>query len=119
MEFKMNESVVLCIWEFDNCGSTYKSCINFLNTDYGHSLSLYEGVEENENPNLTVHADFDQWGVWITFKIGESSFTIAQEAETRSFLDALIASLTKLKEMTDMACKPSTLIVKENENENV
>ncbi len=111
-----NNSVVLCAWEFDNFGSTYKSCIDFSNTDHGYSLSLYEGAEENENPNLIVYADFDQWGVWITFKIGESSFTIAQESQTRSFLDAIISSLTKLKEMTDMACQPSTLIVKEIEN---
>lgn len=113
------ESVVLCTWEFDNFGSTYKSWIDFSKTDYGHCVSLYADVDKDPNlvkdPNLAIYADFDQWGIWITFQIGESRFTIAQEAETRSFLDALIVSLTKLKDMTDMMCKPSTVILKNQE----
>lgn len=118
MNMKMSEenSVVLCTWEFDNYGSTYKNWIDYSNTNYGQSILLYQDTDlnkVNKDPSLSIYADFDQWGVWITFKIGESSFIIAQEAETRSFLDALIASLTKLKDMTDMNCQPSTIIKKE------
>jgi len=53
------------------------------------------------------------WGTWITFKIGESSHTIAQEDGTMSFIDALIASLTKLREITDFETVPPILVVEE------
>lgn len=50
---------------------------------------------------LVIHAFRDQWGTFITFKIGEQGFTVAQEDGTMSFMTALVSALEKLRNLTD------------------
>lgn len=104
----------VCDWEFDNWSTDHwkeikegnvdktKSWVELSNTDAGQRVTVYT----DRQAGLQIHADRDMWGTWITFCIGESSQTIAQEDGTMSFIDALIASLTKLKEITDFETKP-------------
>ncbi len=98
-------------WEYDNFSSEHWKEIEAGKID--KTLSLVKVTTDPENwqkvltvianqkPQLKIIADRDQWGTWITFSIGESHFTIAQEDQTKSFLSALISGLTKLKEITD------------------
>lgn len=98
---------LLCRWKFNdfNSGSDKESCINFYDTKSGNKICIMN----NDKPEFVIEADRDQWGTWITFEIGESVYTIAQEDYTISFIDSLIASLTKLKQITDLETKPPIL----------
>lgn len=95
---------LLCRWKFNDFNDlpNKESHINFYDTQYGNCISIMD----SDKPQMTIDADRDQWGTWIIFKIGDSSYTIAQEDYTMSFIDAFIASLTKLKEITDLETKP-------------
>ena len=92
---------LLCRWKFNPCPGK-EDYINFYDTKSGNKICIMN----NDKSELTIEADRDQWGTWITFEIGESAYTIAQEDYTMSFIDAFIASLTKLKEITDLETKP-------------
>lgn len=49
---------------------------------------------------LEIFADRDQFGTFISFSSLAGGQVIAQEDETRSFLDSLIAALTEMKKLT-------------------
>lgn len=101
--------VPLCDWEFDNWSTAHwaeikegkvdktKSWVEYVETEDGERITVFT----NRKAGLTLSADIDQWGTWLTFKIGESSHTIAQEHGTKSFIDAMIAALTKMKDIAD------------------
>jgi hypothetical protein len=116
-EYKEQDPAPVCKWVFDQCSPAHweelrqgnvdktKSWVDFSDTEDGNLVT----VVTDRTPGLTIQAVRDMWGTWITFKIGEYSHTIAQEDGTMSFMDALIASLTKLKEITDFRTVPPTL----------
>lgn len=54
---------------------------------------------------LIASTDVDQWGTWVHF---QTDFAIAQEWGTRSFMDALIAGLDRLKSVCNFKCTPPT-----------
>jgi len=88
-------------WEFDN----YNPCqeentkVEVSDSRDGPILKLIR----NNEIELQIETDIDQWGTWITFVIRDEDgtmrnlFTIAQESGTRSFIDALINGLTLIK----------------------
>jgi hypothetical protein len=112
-----SEPTKICSWEFDNYSGLHwqeqkegnvdktKSWIDFANTDMGNRITIFT----DRNSGLVIDADRDQWGTWITFSIGDSSQTIAQEDGTMSFIDGLIAALTKFRKITDINTKPPLL----------
>lgn len=100
---------VVCKWLFDHWSTAHwdevrqgkidkKSWVELSETDAG-LCGLRAKVFTNQTQGLTIDAERDQWGTWITFSIGDAHHTIAQEDGTMSFLDAMIAALTKLKEL--------------------
>ena len=109
MDNEEKEVTQLCNWEFDNWSTAHwaelkegkidktKSWIEYSQTDDGDRITVYT----NQKPGLVLAADIDQWGTWLTFSIGESHHTIAQEHGTMSFVDAMIAALTKMKDIAD------------------
>jgi hypothetical protein len=108
-ERKERAAVPVCEWEFDDWSTLHwqekregkidktKSWIEFSDTENGQRATVFS----NRKAGLTIDADIDQWGTWLTFKIGDSGHTIAQEHGTKSFIDAMIAALTKLKDIVD------------------
>lgn len=107
-ETKEDPIVPVCQWEFDSYSSKHweekragevketRSWVELADTDYGQQVTVVRDTKEV----CQIQADRDQWGTWISFQIGDKGFTIAQEDGTMSFLDALIAGLTKLKDLT-------------------
>ncbi|AMV20439.1 hypothetical protein [Planctomyces sp. SH-PL14] len=96
-------------FEFDNCthqSDAPRSWIEVTENDeglFGMTLDVFvNGRKENEPPELHVQCVRDQWGTWIAF---QGSGGVAQEDETVSFIDALIAGLTELKKATDFGTK--------------
>lgn len=116
-EDKPDTSVPLCQWEFDNWSSQHweeiragevketRSWVQLSDTDHGQKVTIHA----NQKEAGSIVADRDQWGTWITFQIGNEGFTIAQEDGTMSFIDAMIAALTKLKGITDIETTPPVL----------
>lgn len=89
-------------WIFDDYGyenPKLESSVEVTDTKEGQKLVVSIKGEKV----MEVSADLDQWGTWITFSIQEK-FTVAQEGETRSFIDALIKGLTAIKPLCD--CGP-------------
>jgi len=118
-EYKEADPVTICKWEFDQWSTAHwqeikdgkvdktKSWIEFANTEMGQRVTVFT----NQKPGLVIDADRDQWGTWITFSLGDDKGqTIAQEDGTMSFIDGLIAALTKLRNITDIDTKPPVLI---------
>lgn len=97
----MTDQVSECQWEFDDFDgpNKAKSWVELFQIP-GGLAGLKLSVFSNEEEHLSIEADRDQWGTWLTFSMGEQNFTIGQEDQTKSFLDALIAGLLKLKELT-------------------
>ena len=62
-------------------------------------------VFANQINVMEFEASRDLWGTWITVKVGDKGFTIAQEDGTISFLSALINGLQELKTFTDLDTK--------------
>lgn len=87
-------------WEFDNwnCKAGLpSSAVELWDSECGQRVNVVvEGKTE-----MTIDADLDQWGTWLTFRIGQESFTVAQESETRSFFGALMAAMEKMKGLAD------------------
>lgn len=81
---------------------------NYDKHDQPHTVEVTEDsrltVKQGENVLMTVACDIDQWGTFVSI-IADEGFTIAQEADTRGFLTALIAGLTELR---DKHCHPTT-----------
>ena len=109
------DSVNVYRWEFDQWSLQHweeqktgnidktKSWVELSDTEDGQKITVFT----DRKPGLIINADRDMWGTWITFS-GEQ--TIAQEDGTMSFVDAMIASLQKLKGITDIETKPPLLI---------
>lgn len=116
-EYKESDPITICKWEFDNWSTDHwtekklgkvdktKSWVEFAETDMGNRITVFA----NCNPVLVIDADRDQWGTWISLSNGEKSQTIAQEDGTMSFIDAMIAALTKIRRITDINTKPPIL----------
>lgn len=85
-------------WEFDDYPYESTSHISLSDTEYGQIIK----VNTDQKSVLKIFAHRDMWGTWITFQIGESEITIAQEDETKSFMTGLIDALQKLKGITDI-----------------
>ena len=77
-------------------------CVELSDTEFGQCIV----VTVDQQPIVKIDAHRDQWGTWITFQVGESEATIAQEDGTVSFIDSLIAALTQFKGITDIETKP-------------
>ena len=102
MENELNES-----WEFDQWSTKHweevrngkidetKSWIQLQETEDGEKLTVFT----NQKEGLSIESQYDQWGIWYILKVGNESQTIAHELGTKSFLEALIAALTKLKDI--------------------
>ncbi len=111
------QPVSLCQWEFDSFSSLHwqekkegkidktKSWIELFETEEGQKLTVFVDQEEI----LSINADRDQWGTWITFGMNKENATVAQEDQTKSFVDALIAALTRFKQITDYQTEPPVL----------
>jgi len=106
----MNQSSITThTWEFDSYSAKHwqeikagnvdetKSWIDFSETEDGRKITVFI----NKEPQIVIDAYRDQWGTWITFEIDGHRTTVAQEDGTMSFIDSLIASLIKLKRITD------------------
>ncbi len=114
--------VPIATWEFDNFSHEHwaeqkagvvdatKSYIEVSDVDNGGLWDQQLSVVVNRQEQLVIEASRDQWGTWITLRIGETAFTVAQEDQTMSFVDALIAGLTKLKEITDFETTPPKMV---------
>ncbi len=102
MENKLNES-----WEFDQWSTKHweevrngkidetKSWIQLQETEDGEKLTVFT----NQKEGFSLESQYDQWGIWYILKVGDKSQTIAHECGTQPFLEALIAALTKLKDI--------------------
>ena len=102
MENELNES-----WEFDQWSTKHweevrngkidetKSWIQLQETEDGEKLTVFT----NQKEGLSIESQYDQWGIWYILKVGNESQTIAHELGTKPFLEALIAALTKLKDI--------------------
>jgi len=106
-------------WEFDNYSSEHweeikaglvdktKSYVQLSDVDKNFGLGCQRlEVFLNKEVKLAIEADRDQWGTWITFNVGDQSFTVAQEDQTMSFVDSLIEALTEFKKFTDFETLP-------------
>ena len=94
-------------WEFDQWSTEHweelktgkidktKSWVQFENTEDGERITVFT----NQKAGFSIETVYDQWGIWYFLKVGEKSQTIAYECGTKPFLEALIASLVKLKEI--------------------
>ena len=81
------------IISFDDCGSedgTFQ-----IETDENGVHVVFAGDRV-----MSVEANVDQWGTF--YSVRSTSFSVASEAGTRSFLGALIQGLQELKAQTDM-----------------
>lgn len=96
--------VSICKWEFDsyNGSDKTKSWIELFETELGEKLVIFV----NEKKILAIDADRDQWGTYISFLMEEKGVCVAQEDQTISFIDALIAALTRFKQITDFETLP-------------
>lgn len=102
MESNISES-----WEFDQWSIEHweevkngnvdktKSWVQLQETEDGEKISIFT----NQKEGLSIESQYDQWGIWYILKVGNESQTIAHELGTKSFLEALIAALNKLKEI--------------------
>jgi hypothetical protein len=91
--------------EFDSFGS--KDCyIEYIeNPDTPQDIIK---IVQSGKTVMEIVGDRDQWGLFISFYLsGKDCFTIAQEDQTRSFIDALIIALTKLKSLTFETTSPT------------
>lgn len=108
--------------EFDNFGYPPKvGKIEIrIDSERGSMQSLVIVLDDEEIILMTVSGD--QWGVWYSLmnatkdKDGKlshylQSTTIAQEDETRSFMDALIKSLTILKDRNEVMTEEATVSI--------
>ncbi len=94
------DSFSICYWDEQKQGNidATKSWVEIFETDGGQKLTIFV----NREPILSIDAERDMWGTWITFLMGNLGKTVAQEDQTMSFVDALIAALTKFKQITDI-----------------
>ena len=103
-------------WEFDNYSSEHwqeikagnvdktKSWVELSELDNGNELAL--SLFLNREKNFQILTYRDQWGTYISLVLNGKGVTIAQEDETMSFVDSLIAGLNELKAITDYKTKP-------------
>ncbi len=102
-------------WEFDSYSDFHwqeikdgnvdktKSWVELSDTEDEDVIGQKVVVYRDRIPVLEIITDRDQWGTYITLKGGG---TIAQEDGTKSFIDALIAALAQLKNITDLDTTP-------------
>lgn len=90
--------------EFDNWGKPKKvGTIQVVEIEDGNesTLILNTGDETKE----IIHAYRDQWGTYVSI----CGITIAQEDQTRSFLDGLIKCLQKIRDDNEHETKSATI----------
>lgn len=105
-------------WDFDNydCCRERKSCVEYQIEDGYYTERIVVTTDlENDTKKLYVDAARDQWGTWLSISIGEGNDAIigvAQEDCTRSFLDAMISALERMKDLC--LAEPPTTSLPEN-----
>ena len=98
-----NSDKIIYSAEFDmSIGATGKVLLKEVNSD----IHLFVSGGNNNAEYSVIQTDRDQWGVWITF----ASINIAQEDQTRSFIDAMIKCLTEMRRLTEVETKDATVV---------
>lgn len=98
--------------EFDSHGSNDRDYIQYI-TDYKNNHDDLIKIVVDGREELNISTWRDMWGTYITFSIGKEQFTVAQEDETRSFIDSLLFCLNKLRKITDFKTVSPTIILKD------
>ena len=101
--------------EFDIYGNPMKEGEVIVKTnfeDYDDPESNCVSLKFDGKETQLIKADVDQWGTYYTI----NGVTVAQEFDTRSFLDALIKGLTKFRETFESTLE-ATIIQEDNETE--
>jgi hypothetical protein len=92
--------------------------VEFDNYAIPRKVGSLQIIEDEDEPNsklvvntgdkavVVLDAYRDQWGVYLTI----GGITIAQEDNTRSFLDGLIKCLQKIKDRNEFETKSATII---------
>ena len=70
-------------------------------------------VVQNNTTHVLVEVDRDQWGVFLTI----GGIRVAQEDKTRSFIDALIGGLQKIKSQNEFDTTPATVLPTETQTD--
>lgn len=91
---------IIARYEFDSHPDTVGAVELCLDVD-----EIFVRIKSGGNSETVLSAIRDQWGVW--YETAEGS--VAQEDGTRSFLDALIQALQKMRYMNEVHTEPATL----------
>lgn len=91
----------LAKWVFDNYPEQ-KGELKLISPDDENNGSDMVLDVRSGDKTLSVECYRDQWGTYITFKIGSEAITVAQEDGTRSFMDALVHALGQMQVITDI-----------------
>lgn len=85
-------------WIFDNCyvGEGHVSLKE--DTDDGTTDTVEVVIKDNVC--LSIKSFRDQWGVFYSFE--STSFSVAQEDQTLSFIDCLIEALKEIKSRNEI-----------------
>ena len=86
--------------QFDSFGSGFGRVV--IREQARETLVVIEGVGEEI---VLLQADRDQWGVWLEF----AGVSVAQEDQTRSFLDAVIKALTEVRRRNEYGTTDATV----------
>lgn len=86
--------------EFDDCPNNSGKII-LRETGLETTVS----IDLNGTETVLIRADRDQWGVFIEI----AGICVAQEDQTRSFLDALSKVLNELRRKVEIETKESTI----------
>jgi hypothetical protein len=62
-------------------------------------------IEAGGTEHVLLRADRDQWGVWLEF----AGVSVAQEDQTRSFIDAVIKVLTEVRRRNEYGTTDATV----------
>lgn len=106
-------------WEFDNYSSCRerRSRVEYQIEDKYYTERIVVTTDlDKDTKKLYVDAMRDQWGTWLTISIGEGDdavIGVAQEDCTRSFLDAMISALERMKDLC--LAEPPTTSLPEND----
>lgn len=78
-------------------------CGNVVIRDQGRETLVV--IKTGSTETVLLKADRDQWGVWLEF----AGVSVAQEDQTRSFLDAVIKVLTEVRRRTEYGTTDATV----------
>lgn len=113
---KQQEREIVFSAEFDDFGSCDKRIKTRVEVvlDACRNVSV-EIVDASGIRHELMHAFRDQWGVYLTshgaVESGPTAPQVAQEDQTRSFLDAMIRALKVLRYYNEFGTKPADVVV--------